>query len=94
MAKRHHGKHMSHSEYSKHHVADYAHESAMEHRDAGMIGNDHSRMANLPTEVMMKPYPPCPAYMDWNIEDNIKGIDKQIGEDNAKRKSGFQPHKY
>ncbi len=69
-------------------------EYAMEKHDAGMIGNDHSKFANLPTEVMMKGYPECPAYMDWDMQDNIKGVDKQLSNDNARRKSGFQPHKY
>lgn len=69
-------------------------EMTQEKRDAGMIGNDHSAFANLPTEVMMKAYPPSPAYMDWEMEDNIKGIDKQQSADNAARKRGFSPHKY
>lgn len=83
MAKRHHSKMMHHDS-----------EMADEKRDAAMIGNEHSKFANLPTEVMMKPYPPCPAYMDWEMEDNIKGIDKQEGMDNAARRRGFSPHKY
>lgn len=72
------------------------HDSEMrqEQKDAGMISSDHSKLANLPTEVMMKEYPPCPAYMDWEMQDNIRGIDRQIGNDNAKRRSGMQPHKY
>ncbi len=65
-----------------------------EQKDAGMIKNEHSKFANLPTEVMMKPYPEVPAYMDFDMEDNIRGIDKQISNDNSKRRSGFSPHKY
>jgi len=69
-------------------------EMTQERRDAGMISNDYSKIANLPTEVMMKAYPPCPAYMDWEMQDNIIGIDRQLSNDNAKRRSGFDPHKY
>ena len=72
----------------------YPSESMMEEKAAGMIESDHSKMANLPTEVMMKPYPMSPVYMDWEMEDNIDGIDAQLREDNSKRKSGFNPHKY
>lgn len=69
-------------------------EMHQEQKDAAMIGNEHSKFANLPTEVMMKPYPPCPAYMDYEMEDNIRGIDKQLGEDNSARRRGTDPHKY
>lgn len=69
-------------------------EYRQEEKDAGMIENDHSAFANLPMEMMMKPYPPCPAYMDWEMEDNIKGIDKQQSADNSARRRGFSPHKY
>jgi hypothetical protein len=69
-------------------------EHRMEEKDGHMIGNESSKFANLPTEVMMKAYPPCPAYMDWEMQDNIKGIDRQEGNDNAARRRGFSPHKY
>jgi hypothetical protein len=69
-------------------------EYVQEKREAGMIGNDYSKIANLPTEVMMKAYPPCPAYMNWEMQDNIIGIDRQLEKDNAGRKAGFDPHKY
>ena len=65
-----------------------------EERDGAMIGNANTKFANLPTEVMMKAYPPCPAYMDFDMQDNIKGVDKQISADNAARRSGQDPHKY
>ena len=68
-------------------------EYAQERKAAGMIGNDHSKFANLPTEVMMKEYPACPAYMDWEMEDNIRGINLSLANDNARRRAGFD-HKY
>lgn len=76
------------------HFKRYYSEGHMEEKDAGMIKNDFSKLANLPTEVMMKPFPPCPAYMDYDIDDNIRGIDRQEGADDAARRRGFDPHKY
>ena len=75
-------------------VPRYPSEKAHEEHDGGMIGNDTSKFANLPTEVMMKAFPENPAYMNWEYEDDIQGVDKQISADNSKRKSGFGPHKY
>lgn len=69
-------------------------EMRQQQKDAGMIKNDNTKLANLPTEVMMKAYPECPAYMEMVMEDNIHGIDKQLNSDNAKRRSGMSPHKY
>jgi hypothetical protein len=79
----------------RHHHSDMRpNEMHAEAKDSGMIHNEHSKFANLPTEVMLKPYSMAPAYMDFDMEDNIRGIDKQIGEDNSARKRGFSPHKY
>ena len=86
MAKRHHNPDKSRMKPES--------EYRQEEKEAGMIENDHKAFANLPREVMFKEYPPCPAYMDREMEDNIKGIDKQQSSDNSKRKSGFGPHKY
>jgi len=72
----------------------YPSEHGMEEKACGMIENDFSKMSNLPTEVMMKPYPVSPVYMDFEMEDNIDGIDMQLSKDNSKRKSGMSPHKY
>ena len=72
----------------------YPSEHALEDKKAGMIGNDYSKMANLPTEVMMKAYPMSPVYMDFEMEDNIDGIDAQLRGDNSARSRGMKPHKY
>lgn len=87
MAKRHH-------DGGRHHMKAGVTEHHMEEKDGHMIRNEHSKFANLPTEVMFKEYPRPEAYMDFDMEDNIRGIDKQMGEDNSKRKAGFNPHKY
>lgn len=62
--------------------------------DSGMIHEDHSQVANLPQEVMMKQYPRTGPYMPEMIDDTIRGIDRQMDEDDSKRAANFKPHKY
>jgi len=64
----------------------------MEH--AGMIREDHRAIANLPQEVMIKPYPMERDYMPEEMDDTIGGVDHQmfVG-DNAKRSGGMKPRK-
>ena len=64
----------------------------MEH--AGMIREDHRAVANLPQEVMIKPYPMERDYMPEEMDDTIGGVDHQmyVG-DNAKRSGGMKPRK-
>jgi len=69
-------------------------EMKQEQKDAGMIRNDNSKFANLPTEVMMKPFPSMPGYMDMHMQDNITGIDKQMNADHSALNRGLRPHKY
>lgn len=49
-----------------------------EMEDAGMIHEDRSQIANLPQEVMMKPYPMTGPYMPEGLDDTIKGVDHQM----------------
>lgn len=67
-----------------------------EMEDAGMIHEDHSAVANLPQEVVMRPYPKAPGYQDYGLDDTIGGIDYQMGKDaHAKTiKRGPYPEKY
>lgn len=66
---------------------------AEEARDAEMISEDRSAMANLPQDVVMKPWPKAgyPARSSYN--DNISGINEQIDEDDSKA-SGQKGFKY
>ena len=66
---------------------------AQEHRDAGMISEDHSAMANLPQNVMMKPWPGEDSYMPENLDDTITGINAQKNLDNSKKNAHLEPKK-
>ena len=88
MAKRHHSKINKNS---------YAGESArrtQEMQDAGMIHNDQSAIANMPQNVMIKPYPKAGYYLPEDQDDTIRGVDHQIDDlDGKKRVAGTKPKK-
>lgn len=74
----------------------YAGESArvrMEHEDGGMIMEDRSAIANLPQEVMMKPWEREHSYMPEDLHDDIRSVDHQIGLDTGKRNAKLMPKK-
>jgi hypothetical protein len=63
-------------------------------RDGDMIREDHSAMANLPQNVIMKPYRK-PDYTDFdNLDDTITGIDRQIDADVAQARRHKSKSKY
>jgi hypothetical protein len=72
MAKRYHGKDLG--DYS----SGLAARNRMESEHGGMIRENHSAIANLPQEVMIKPYPETGPYMPENLDDTIRGADHQI----------------
>jgi len=65
----------------------------MEMEDAGMIHEDHRAIANLPQEVMIKPYPRTGPYLPEGIDDTIRGVDKQMDHDDSQRAKNFLPKK-
>ena len=65
-----------------------------EMQDAGMIRENPSAIANLPQEVMIKPWPDGGSYMPENLGDTIRGVDKQMEADDSKRMEHLKPHKY
>ncbi len=92
MAKRYHDGRKS--ELEKHEY--YAGEKARRHeemRDAGMISEDHSAIANMPQGVIMREYPKGSGYMPENLDDTIRGVDRQMDIDNAKRRQHNVPKK-
>lgn len=64
-----------------------------EMEDAGYIHEDHSAVANLPQNVIMKSYPKSGSYIPEGLEDTITGIDHQIDYDDMKREEHFYPKK-
>jgi hypothetical protein len=64
-----------------------------EMEDAGMIHEDRRRIANLPQEVMIRPYPMTGPYMPETIDDTIRGVDRQMDYDDNKRREHFFPKK-
>jgi len=61
--------------------------------DAGMIHEDHRAIANLPQEVMIKPYPRTGPYLPEGLDDTIKGVDDQMDYDDKQRRAHFYPKK-
>lgn len=64
-----------------------------EMEDAGMIHEDHSAIANLPQNVMIKKYSEPYAYLPEGLDDTIAGVDRQIDYDDSKRREHFYPKK-
>ncbi|MCK9570528.1 hypothetical protein M0R72_16390 [Candidatus Pacearchaeota archaeon] len=66
---------------------------SQERSDAAMMGSARGH-SNMPEEVIMKDYPKPGGYMPENLDDTIKGIDKQIKSDSGKHKSSGDAGKY
>jgi hypothetical protein len=66
---------------------------AMEKKDEGMIFENHAAIANLPQEVMIKPWPMAKGYLPEVLDDTIDGIDRQMAYDNKEKSDGFYPKK-
>lgn len=64
-----------------------------EMQDAGMIQEDPRAIANMPQEVMIKPYPMVGPYLPEGLDDTIRGVDGQMSYDDNKRKEHFFPKK-
>lgn len=64
-----------------------------EREDAGMIQEDHSAIANLPQNVMMKAYPKENDYLPEVLDDTISGVDRQKAYDYSHMMKHFKPKK-
>lgn len=70
----------------------------MEMEDSHMIREDRNAVANLPQNVIMRPWNMVP-HADYRINDTIAGIDVQMHDDSEMRKenrfkTGKFPEKY
>ena len=61
--------------------------------DDAMLHEDHRAIANLPQEVMIKPYPKVGPYMPEVLNDDVSGVDAQMDYDDEQRRSHFYPKK-
>lgn len=60
-----------------------------ENRDFNMISEDKSACANLPQDVKYHAWPKAGHYAQYDLDDTIRGIDKQMDQDGA----GMKRHK-
>ncbi len=65
----------------------------MEAQNGGMIMENPRAVANLPQEVMIKPYEKVDKYLPEDLEDSIAGVDAQMDYDNSQRKAHYYPKK-
>lgn len=65
----------------------------LEMKDAGMLYEDHSAIANLPQDVKIKPYPKTGPYMPEVLNDDLSGIDAQMNYDDSQRRAHWYPKK-
>jgi hypothetical protein len=67
-------------------------------RDGQMVHEDHRAVANLPQEVVMRPWPKGGYYSAEHLDDTIRGIDHQMDDDGAQMyrhgHMGYDPEKY
>ncbi len=61
--------------------------------EESMIHEDHRAIANLPQEVMIKPYPRTGPYLPEDLDDTIRGVDAQMDYDDSQRRAHFYPKK-
>lgn len=66
---------------------------AQERQDGSMLSEDHSAIANMPQNVIMREYPK-EMYASYELDDTIKGIDHQMRDDMKYKKSKSYPEKY
>jgi hypothetical protein len=59
-----------------------------------MIHEDKNAMANLPQEVMIKPFPRSGGSLDPRLDDTQTGIDRQINDDSNQMKRHISKSKY
>ena len=65
----------------------------LELEDSAMIHEDHRAIANLPQEVMIKPYPMVGPYLPEVLNDDVSGVDAQMDYDDGQRRAHFYPKK-
>jgi hypothetical protein len=81
--------------YEKEHITHAGDaEKRRQYEDSMMIHEDHSAPANLPQECIHKYYPSYAEGMKGSLDDTIRGVDKQIGDDVRKMRKERSNEKY
>jgi hypothetical protein len=93
---RHHKSHRMHDGkgVSDGYYAGHSDRRRQEMEDSNLISEDHSAIANLPQNVMIKRFAEERDYLPEVLKDDVRSVDEQMGADNSKRKQHFHPHKY
>ena len=91
MAKRYHAS-VKHLEHNEHYAGELARRT-QEMEDGGMLHEDRGAIANMPQNIIMRPYPKNGGYIPETLEDSIVGVDAQINKDDRKRKEHMVPKK-
>lgn len=74
--------------------AGYEGKRTQEMQDGGMIREDRMAIANLPQDVMIKPYPMPNDYALYGLNDTIESVDHQRRMDSKDKKKGAFPEMY
>lgn len=64
-----------------------------EMRDAGMLHEDPRAVANLPQDVKYYPYPKAYGYLPEELDDTLRGVDRQMELDHSQTMRHFFPKK-
>lgn len=86
-------KHHSESAYSEGHYEGSRSRREQEMHDSGMIRENHAAIANLPQEVMIKPWPSGGSYLPEGLDDTIRGVNHQEALDDGMRNKHNVPKK-
>ena len=93
MPKRFHSAEAKHNPLGEELYASHDERRALEARDGAMLNEDHSAIANMPQDVKMHEYPKIHGWTPEDLDDTERGIEHQVGEDNAKKMQHFMPKK-
>jgi DNA-binding beta-propeller fold protein YncE len=63
------------------------------HFSGGYLTEDHTQVANLPQNVVYRPYGDPVGILDQDIDDTIYGIDTQRMRDFKKARESWDPRK-
>jgi len=66
----------------------------LEREESHMIGAGQHDFANMPQHITMKEWPSDHVGMPEDLDDSIRGIDRQMGEDNSRKHKNLSPHKW